>query len=73
MKKLLTSALLTVVAVPFLMAAPKATKKVQSTTPAATATAKPKVARKHHVKKSVTKKTSCCRRNAQQVSETKAN
>jgi hypothetical protein len=37
------------------MATP-ATKKVQNTTPAATATAKPKVARKHHVKKSVTKK-----------------
>lgn len=54
MKKLLTSTLLTVVAVPFLMAAPKATKKAQNTTPAATATAKPKVHRKHAVKKSKT-------------------
>jgi hypothetical protein len=39
------------------MAAPKATNKVQNTTPAATASAKPKVARKHHVRKSATKKT----------------
>ena len=50
MRKLFTSTLLTVAAVPFLMAAPHAAKKAQNTTtPAAqnqTASAKPKAAKK---------------------------
>ena len=45
MRKLLTSSLLTVAAVPFLMAAPSATKKVQNTSTASTA--KPKTHKKH--------------------------
>jgi hypothetical protein len=57
MNKLITSTLLTLAAVPFLMAAPKATKKAQNTTPApaATSTMKPKTHRKaSHVKKAKT-------------------
>jgi hypothetical protein len=52
MKKLMTSTLLTLAAVPFLMAAPTVAKKAQNTTPAATpaATAKSKTAK--HTKKS---------------------
>ncbi len=54
MKKLLTSALLSVTAVPFLMAAPAVAKKAQNTTPAAApaATAKSKTAK--HAKKAKT-------------------
>ncbi len=54
MKKVFTSTLLTVAAVPFLMAAPAA-KKVQNQPPAATNSAKTvntKKATKKHVKKS---------------------
>ncbi|MGA8026207.1 MAG: hypothetical protein WB992_03620 [Bryobacteraceae bacterium] len=54
MKKLFTSTLLTVAAVPFLMAAPTAAKKVQN--PAAQSTAAPK-AHKKHVKKNASKST----------------
>ena len=56
MKRIVTSTLLTLAAVPFLMAAPKAAKKTQNTTsaPAATSTSKPKVTRKNHVKKAKT-------------------
>ena len=56
MKKMITSTLLTLAAVPFLMAAPKVAKKTQNTTsaPAATSTAKPKATRKSHVKKAKT-------------------
>jgi hypothetical protein len=57
MKKLVTSSLLTVVAVPFLMAA--APKAQNTAAPAATATtaAKPKVHKKHHaVKKAAASK-----------------
>jgi hypothetical protein len=52
MKNLMTSTLLTLAAVPFLMAAPAVAKKAQNTTPAAapTATAKSKTAK--HTKKS---------------------
>jgi hypothetical protein len=49
MNKLFTSTLLTVAAVPFLMAAPAAAKKAQNTTPTA-ATAKTKT-HKSHAKK----------------------
>jgi hypothetical protein len=54
MKNLLTSTILTLAAVPFLMASPKAPK--QAPAPAATAqtqtsVAKPKVQKKTHVKK----------------------
>ena len=54
MKKLITSTLLTVAAVPFLMAAPSAAKKAQNSAPAQTTTsAKPKVHKKN-VKKNKT-------------------
>ena len=49
MKKLFTSTLLTVAAVPFLMAAPSTAKKAQNTTAPA------KKVQKKHVKKSKTK------------------
>ena len=52
MNKLFTSTLLTVAAVPFLMAAPAAAKKVQNTTaPAAQTKTTVKKAHKKHVKK----------------------
>jgi hypothetical protein len=54
MNKLFTSTLLTVVAVPFLMAAPNAAKKGQNQAPTSTAdtqTTTPKVKAKKHVKK----------------------
>lgn len=52
MKRLLTTTLLTVAAVPFLMAAPNAAKKAQNTaTPAAQTKASVKKAHKKHVKK----------------------
>lgn len=59
MKKLMTSTLLAVAAVPFLMAAPAVAKKAQNTTPAAApaATAKTKT-HKSHVKKSSKTSTS---------------
>lgn len=49
MKKLFTSTLLTVAAVPFLMAAPKAAKKTQNQPAASTqsTTVKPKAQKKH--------------------------
>jgi hypothetical protein len=54
MNKLITSTLLTLAAVPFLMAAPAVAKKAQNTAPAAapTATAKSKTVK--HAKKSKT-------------------
>jgi hypothetical protein len=54
MNKLITSTLLTVAAVPFLMAAPAVAKKAQNTTPAAAhaATAKSKTVK--HAKKAKT-------------------
>ncbi len=53
MNKFFTSALLTVVAVPFLMAAPSAAKKVQNTTTGDTASTQTAGAKKvkKHVKK----------------------
>ena len=53
MKKLFTSTLLTVVAVPFLRAAPSAAKKAQNQAPASTdtQTMAPKTKAKKHVKK----------------------
>ncbi|MBV8708097.1 MAG: hypothetical protein JO182_22500 [Acidobacteriaceae bacterium] len=62
MKKLLTSTLLTVVAVPFLSAAPHAGKKAQNTTANSTmqSTDTVKKGKKHvkHVKKAVKSETS---------------
>ena len=52
MKKLFTSALLTVAAVPFLMAAPAVAKKAQNTSTPAASTKKP--AKKHTKKASKT-------------------
>jgi hypothetical protein len=52
MKKLFTSTLLTVAAVPFLMAAPNAAKKVQNS--ASTQTQTTKKTKKHHKKASKT-------------------
>jgi len=53
MKKLFTSTLLTVAAVPFLMAAPAAAKKAQNTSEPATQTKSAvKKSQKKHVKKS---------------------
>ncbi len=54
MKKLFTSTLLTVAAVPFLMAAPSTAKKAQNTTAPASKTAAKK-AHKTHAKKSSSK------------------
>jgi hypothetical protein len=54
MNKFMTATLLTVVAVPFLMAAPAATKKAQNTATPATTTATTKKVAKKHVKKAKT-------------------
>ena len=58
MKKLFTSTLLTITAVPFLMAAPTAAKKVQNQAPAAstsqTTTAKAKTKKVKKAKKTAT-------------------
>ena len=56
MKQLFTSTLLTLAAVPFLMAAPHAAKKVQNTSASATTQNKTAVKKAHkkHVKKSQT-------------------
>ncbi len=51
MKNLLTSTLLTIAAVPFLMAAPKVAKKAQNTTAPATQNKTAAKAHKKHVKK----------------------
>ena len=51
MKKLFTSTLLTVAAVPFLMAAPHAAKKVQNTSAPATSTTAPSATSKAKAKK----------------------
>lgn len=54
MKKLFTTAVLTVAAVPYLMAAPNATKKAQNQTDTATQTQAAKKSHKKHAKKGTT-------------------
>jgi hypothetical protein len=54
MNKLISSTLLTIVAVPFLMAAPAATKAQNTTTPATSTASTKKAVKKTHVKKAKT-------------------